>query len=137
MSLGIDQIKLGLFSRLAKKFESNYGMEKADLLAAAITNELFYERASNKEGKEFSEVNKEFIWREIAILTEDEATMNVISQAMRVRATLLYAQSSQVDSEFLKHIEKLNEIGWKMPTEAPSLGNFIPEAQDYFNSKPK
>jgi len=137
MALGIDQVKLGLFSRLERKFEADHGREKAGLIAAAITNKLFYENASNQEGQEFSEANEDSIWREIAILMEDEATRYIISQAIRVKATLFYAHSSQVDYEFLHHVEKLNEIGWKMPSMAPSPHNFIPEAQDFFDSIPK
>ena len=137
MSLAVDLVKVGLFARIARKFESDYGREEAGLLAAAITNKLFFECASNPEGQEFSEANEDSIWREIDILMEDEATRNIISQAIRVKATLSYAQSSQVDYEFLLHVAKLNEIGWKMPSEAPSPDKFIPEANEFFNSKPK
>ena len=38
MSLSVDLVKVGLFGRLVKKFESDYGREEAGLLAAAITN---------------------------------------------------------------------------------------------------
>lgn len=135
MSLAVDLVKVGLFGRLVKNIEPDYGREKAGLMAAAITNELFFDRPTGPEGQEFLIANEDSVWQEIAVLMEDEAIRSIISQAIRVKATLSYAQSSQVDYEFLLHVAKLNEFGWKMPSEAPSPETFLPEAHYFYNSK--
>ena len=57
LEASITQLRVGIFSRLSKKYISAYGKQKADLLSAAILNEALLEEPSNTEGDAFRKNN--------------------------------------------------------------------------------
>lgn len=63
---GVDMVKLGVLDRLAETFQGRYGNETADSLAAAVVNELFSETPSDRYAKEFLELNKDVVERELS-----------------------------------------------------------------------
>ena len=72
MLSGVEQVKLGVFSRLAHRYVAKMGREEAGLLAGAITNELFSNVPSNPKGQSFLESNRDLVEKEIANLRDDE-----------------------------------------------------------------
>ena len=57
MLSGVDMVKLGVLDRLAERFQLRYGEETANLLAAAVVNELFSEIPSDPLAKGMSICN--------------------------------------------------------------------------------
>jgi hypothetical protein len=124
LEASITQLRVGIFSRLSKKYISAYGKQKADLLSAAILNEALLEEPSNTEGDAFRKNN--------VLLIEDElkkiSTDTIVSQAF----SYLYATQTLylvfiTKEPFPKRARELGE-------QATLLSIYIPNTFDICGS---
>jgi hypothetical protein len=122
--------KLEFYSRLSQRFKTNYGQEKASLLAA-VTNELFSESASNSYAEKFLKSNKDIVERELSNLRSDDEIHNAVTQAVHVKVMVFsYANKGKHTLErLLDSLEKLKKFGILVSGgDAPSLDTFLPMA---------
>ena len=101
---GINQIKHGVYTRLSRRYAETYGEDKADLLAAAVTNELFSLPPSNDFGKAFLAENKKTVEKELGYLKDDNDIKMGVTHAIRIRMSLIY--SSQKSGDYDKSLGK-------------------------------
>ena len=136
MMSGVDMVRIGIFGRLAYRYASKMEREKAGLLAAAVTNELFSSSPSNPKAEKFLESNRELIEREIYNLRDDDEIRNAITQAIRVKALVLHEKTENTQ-ETLALLEKLLKLGILVPGgETPSPDIFLPMALEFYESTP-
>lgn len=138
MLSGVDRVKIGVFGRLAQRYETKMGREEANLLAAAITNELFSDTPSNPGAQRFLESNRTLIEKEILNLQNDDEIRNAVTQAVRVKAIVSYDKSGNAQESLLDPLEKLKKLGILVPGgETPSPENFLPMAVEFYDATPR
>ena len=135
MLSGVDMVKVGVYGRLSSRFKAKYGEVKAGLLAAAVTNEVYSESLSNLDAKKFLESHKDIVERELSSLQNDDEIRNIVTQAIRVKATVSYAKDVRNQESLLNPIEKLKKFGILVSGgDAPSPGTFLPMAYEFYQS---
>jgi hypothetical protein len=133
----IDMVKVGVCKRLVAKYAETYAPDKVFLLAGAVTNELFSEPPSGERGRDFVESNRALIAQELAKLTEDYEICMAVTQAVRVKATVLFAEGTQTRESLLELLEKLRKCGILVPGgDAPKPETFMPMASAFVCSAP-
>ena len=134
---GVDMVKVGVLDRLAERFQPEYDKETADMLAAAIVNELFSETPSDHYAREFLEINRKVVERELSNLKNDVEICTAVTQAVRVKALASQEQvggKTQVLACDL--LEKLKKFGILVPTEeTPNLRAFLRMANEFYQRK--
>jgi hypothetical protein len=130
---GVNMVKVGVFGRLSSRFRVKYGEEKGNLLAAAVTNELFSSPSLNRKGKKFLKSNRETVQKELSDLRNDDEIRNAVTQAVRVKVIISQAQSNQAKESLLSPLEKLKELGILVSGgETPSPNTFLPMASRFY-----
>jgi len=125
MSNGVDMVSIGLYGCLYRRFKSKYG-DKANYLAAAVANELFSQQPSTPDAKNFLELHKELIEKEIHNLQNDDEIRTMVTQAVRVMCI------TSPELSFYP-IEKLREFGILIPGgDSPSPETFLPMAYEFY-----
>ena len=129
-------IKMGVLDRLAVRYKGIYGQETADSLAAAIVNELFCQKPADPHAKDFFSTNKQVIERELSNLKYDDEICKIITQAIRMKASL----SEECGDDMTKfpdgHIDKLIKLGIFIPNEYPPTPNlFFQKANEFYQGK--
>ena len=136
MLSGVDMVKMGVLDRLAKRYQSRYGQETADSLAAAVVNELFSEIPSDPHAQEFLKLNKKVVERELSNLKRDEEICNAVTQAVRIKASLSYEQGEDVGRLLPEHLEKLARLGILIASvETPIPSSFLRMANEFYQRK--
>jgi len=79
LEASIAQLRLGIFSRLFKKYFEDYGKQNGEYLSAAIINKILLEEPGNDEGKQFSENNIILIEEELQKISEDKIIADALS----------------------------------------------------------
>ena len=136
MLSGVEKIKMGILDRLAVRYKGIYGQETADSLAAAIVNELFSQKPSDPHAKDFFSTNKDVIVRELSNLKYDDEMCKIITQAIRMKASLSDEQSDDMSKFPDGHIEKLIRLGIFIPNEyTPTPNLFLQKASEFYQGK--
>ena len=107
----VELVKLGVLNRLAEKYKGIYEHETADSLASAVVSELFYEKPTDPVAKDFFATNKHLIDKEMANLQYDEQVCKVVTQAIRIKSSLLHQQEEETAKSLDGHIEELRRLG--------------------------
>ena len=134
---GINQIKHGVYLRLANQYHDQYDSETSGLLAAAVTNELFGLTPINEEGRGYLETHKELVEQEIMRLKDDEDILNATIHAMKIKMDLVYQhqKSGDYDKNLGKPYVKLVARGFVPETfEALTPKAFIKMAQLFYKA---
>ena len=127
MTNGVDMVKMGTFRRLAKRYKNPYG-DNSKLLAATVTNELF--NSDSEKTIEFRDAHIEEVEKEIAELRDDHEVRNAVTQAVRVMATVEYAEGDP--DVGIAAIDKLTDLQILMTGgDAPNPADFLEMAGDY------
>lgn len=135
MDNGINQIKHGIYTRLSKKYFETYGEEKAPLLAAAVTNELFSLPPGNETAKSFLEGNRGLVNQCLSQLKEDEDIKKGATHAIRIRMNIIYntQQSGAYDKKLGRPYVRLVERGLAMKEEKDKTAKeFIAFAERFY-----
>jgi uncharacterized protein (DUF2267 family) len=136
MLSGVDMVKIGVLDRLAERFQSRYGQETADSLAAAVVNELFSEVPSDPHAQEFLKLNKAVVERELSNLKHDDEICNAVTQAVRIKVSLSYEQIEDVRRLLPEHLEKLASLGILIATvETSTPSSFLRMANEFYQRK--
>ncbi len=132
----MEMVKLGVMDRLAERFKGIYGQETADSLAAAVVNELFCQKPSDPHAREFFTTNKDVVERELSNLKYDDEICKIITQAIRVKASLSGEHSNDITGSLKDHINKLTKLGIFIPNEyTPTPNFFLQIAQEFYQGK--
>mgnify|MGYP001229105533 CR=1 FL=1 len=107
MSNAVETFKAAIYGRFYSKYKTVYTEEKSDLLAMAVTNELFFDKTKSDSVKMFMESNKDIIDKEILSLSKDDEIRKVITQVIRVKATIDIARGGHSQKVLLNHIKEL------------------------------
>ncbi len=143
MANAVDFVKIGLYLHIHTTYKMEYGKEYAGMLAAAVTNELFLDDPSNERGKEFLEkpANKSKVIDAIKALTKNEEIRKIITEAIRVKATVIFGEKGKDDplvEKIIVHIKKLKDIGILIPGgDFPEPSTFIPMATEFLATSKK
>jgi len=136
MLSGIEMIKMGVLDRLSERFKGIYGQETADFLAAAVVNELFCQKPSDPHAREFFTTNKDVIERELSNLKYDDEICKVITQTIRMKASLSVEQKNDKTKSWDDHIDKLTKLGIFIPSEYTPIPNlFLQIAHEFSEGK--
>lgn len=117
---GITQVKHGVYLRLERRFRDVYGEVDAGMIAAAITNELFSEKALTDTAVEYAKNNRAQIKKEIEALKSDDEIKRAVSDTLNVKMTVLYntlSSGSQV-KDIGQPINNLRKMGLFAPGES-------------------
>jgi hypothetical protein len=132
----IDMVKMGVLERLERRYLHLYEREIADFLAAAVVNDLFCEKPSEPQVRQFLQTNWQVVERELTNLKYDEQACRVITQAMRFWTSLSPRQGDGRTESFDKHIEKLTKLGIFLPGELkPTVKIFLKMANEFYQDK--
>jgi|GEM_PF-2661484 hypothetical protein len=135
----IDQIKYGLYARINKDC-GDKGEAEPGLFAAAVVNELFSLPPKTTEAKKYLEQNKNKIDAYISDLKNNDEVREVLTQAMKIRLTVVFrAAGSGVSDNFARiPYNNLDKKGFiKKDSEIMSADQFIKFAKKYIQSSPK
>jgi hypothetical protein len=136
MLSGVEMVKLGVLDHLAERFKGIYGQETADSLAAAVVNELFANKPADPYAREFFITNKDVIERELANLQYDDQTCKIITQAIRIMASLSDEHESRMQDSLDAHVHKLTKLGIFLPDEyTPTPSFFLQMAHEFYQGK--
>jgi hypothetical protein len=136
MLSGVEMIKMGILDRLAVRYKGIYGQETADSLAAAIVNELFCQKPVDPHARDFFTTNKEVIERELTNLKYDDEICKIITQAIRIKASLSDEHSDDMIKSMNKHVDKLTKLGIFIPNEyTPTPNFFLQIANEFYQGK--
>lgn len=136
MLAGIEVIKLGVLDRLIERFRGIYGKETADFLAAAVVNELFCQKAADPLAREFLSTNMHAVEKELSNLKYDDQICKVITQAIRVKASLVDEHSNDMLKAMDEHIDKLTRLEIFISNEfTPTPNLFLQMANEFYRSK--
>ena len=135
MISGVDMVKYGIYRHLRVRLSARYGWEKAGWVAAAVTNDLFSEYPSDIEAEEFLESHRETIEKELFNLQNDDEIRNVVTQAIRVKCTVSYAEGVKTRNSLIDPVEKLMKLGILITGgDAPSPETFLSMAYEFDKS---
>ena len=132
----VEMVKVGILDRLSERYQPEYGKEAADLLAAAVVNELFSHKPSDSFLQEFSEINKEVVERKISKLTNDEEIRHVVAQTFRVEAIVCSDEDGNLPDSLLAALENLERLGMLVPgEESPTPKSFVRMANEFYQGR--
>ncbi len=133
---GVETVKMGVLNRLAEKYKGFYGQETADSLASAVVSELFCEKPSDPVAIEFFAANKDVIGREMSNLKYDDHVCEIVTQAIRIKASLIRRQGEQTAKPLNDHIEELTRLGiFHSDVYTPAPNSFLQLAGDFLQGK--
>jgi len=136
MLFGVEMVKLGILDRLAVRFKGIYGQETADSLAAAVVNELFCQKPTDPHARDFFSTNKHVVERELSNLKYDDEICKIITQAIRIKASLSDEHSDDMTKSLDNHIDKLTQLGIFIPNEyTPTPNFFLQIANEFYQGK--
>jgi len=125
MAAGVDIIKAGLAVKFMRTYKQQYERNTAANLAAAVANELFSDPPSTDEAAEFLTENRQWIEQEIQALATEAEICEDLTQAVRVKAMVAFAQPKGDKAHVLAALERLKEFGVLVPgEEQPSWERF-------------
>ena len=135
MAEAVDIAKFGLAVRLVRHYRKTHDDDIAYKISGALANELFSDPHGGPEGEEFARENSGFLRSEMTRLADDQETCQVLTQVVRVKATIAYASGPRDEEAIMRPMEKLKELGLFIPGgDAPSPDTFIPLAQRYYET---
>ncbi len=124
LEASIAQLRLGIFSRLSKKYFDNYGKQNGEFLSAAILNKILLEEPGHDEGKQFRENNNVLIEEELLKIPDDEVIVNALSYLYAAQTLYLVYLTKE---PFSKRAQELGE-------QATRLSIYIPNTYDICGS---
>jgi hypothetical protein len=131
---GVDKIKVGVFHRLAKRYSHYYIKEEADLLAAAVTNELFSEKPSSPRAQEFLQRNKHVVDEKLSQLRKDYEVCNVVTQAVKFKEMVSYKKRADVQQTAPPSLVRLKDLGLLVPhVPIPKSTEFLHLANEFYH----
>jgi len=136
MLFGVEMIKMGVLDRLSERFRGIYGQETADSLAAAVVNELFCQKPADPLAQDFLSTNMHVVERELSNLKYDDEICKIITQAIRIKASLTDEYSNDMTKLLDDHIDKLTKLGIFFPNEYTLTPNlFLQMANEFYQVK--
>ena len=133
MAAGVEIVKAGISVTLLRRYKLRYDEELAARLAAAVSNELFSDPPSNPRGSAFLTDNRELIRQEIEALQEDYEIRGELTQALRVKAMVSFAEGNRDREHLIEPVEKLRKLGLLIGGgELLSPDTFFPLVRRYY-----
>ncbi len=120
----ITQLRVGIFSRLSKKYIPVYGKQNGEFLSVAILNEALIENPTNEEAENYCRNNKLLINEEVLQLSFDPVISEAFSYLYAAQTLLLVFLTRE---PFSKRSQELGE-------QASRLGIYIPNTFDICGS---
>ncbi|MCW7753324.1 cytochrome P450 [Desulfobotulus sp. H1] len=90
MDKAFDQVKHGIYRRLAERYGEEMDRERAGLMAAAVTNRLFSLPPASSDGVRFLEENSGKVRKAAEALKGDQEILHAVTMALRQRQKLLF-----------------------------------------------
>ncbi len=136
MHAAVDMIKAGVSERLETRYRSKYDRETASLMAGAVRNELFFERASNAGNYNFAVGNLEAIEDELTRIQADEEIREAVTNALWVLVDCSELMGHDALVSSLQHIQRSKEMGILLPSEKiKTAESFLEFARTFHESK--
>lgn len=133
MAVGVEIVKAGLGVRLLRRYRESYDRETAAKLAAAVMNELFGDPPGNDEGASFLDLNRDLVLRELRNLGSDDEARDVLTQTMRVRSLVAFAQGKRSAQDIHDPVRRLREWGLLVAGgEMPSPSTYLPIVRRFY-----
>ncbi len=130
----------GAYNRLYKEYCTYYDSEKAGLLAAAVTNEIFSKKTVGERGIFFFKTKTKLIKNSVSKLKSDEEIKQITYFALAIKTQVIFkAQKSGVyDKNLSKPLEKLKKLSL-LPSnqDVPQPKKFFQMARKYYNKSLK
>lgn len=124
LEASIAQLRLGIFSRLSKKYFDDYGKQNGEFLSAAILNKILLEEPGNDEGKQYRENNNVLIEEELRKIPDDTIIADALSYLYAAQTLYLVYLTKE---PFSKRAQELGE-------QATRLSVYIPDTYDICGS---
>jgi hypothetical protein len=125
MTAGVSTIQMAMFERLCARFERSCHEETAQMLAAAVVNELFFRPPGNQEAADFLRRNYTQVQDEISNLKMDHEIRVAFTQALRVQQAVLHAQGKISSQEMATQMGQRGDMGILIP------GGDFPEVEGF------
>jgi len=136
MHTGVDMIKAGVCERLARRYSSSYEPDAAALMASAVGNELFFERASDAGGYNFAVNNVKAIEDELARIQADEKIREAVTNALWVLVDCSELMGHDALVSSLQHIQRSKEMGILLQSDKiKTAESFLEFAKAFYESK--
>ena len=133
---GVEMVKMGVLNRLFERYKGVYGQETANFLSGAVVHELFGERPADPVAVDFFTANKNVVDRETANLKYDDKVCEIVTQAIRIKRSLIREQDSQKTKSLNEHIEALTKLGIFHPdVYTPEPNSFWQMADAFVHGK--
>ncbi len=137
MAAGVDIVKAGIAVELLRRYKLKYDDKTAVKLAVAVANELFSDPPApgpgTSEAAAFLSENRDLVRENMRELEEDVQTREALTQALRVKAMVAFAQGKRGRAHLIEPIEKIKELGLLIPGgDVPSTDTFFPLVQRYY-----
>lgn len=132
----IEMVKLGVLDRLAERYKGIYGQETGNALAAAVVSHLFCEQPADPIAREFLTVNKDVVERELSNLQYDDQVCKIVTQTLRIKASLSAERGGDMIKSLREHMDKLMELSIIIPSVyTPTPNSFLQIAEAFYHSK--
>jgi len=134
MAGGVDVIKAGIAVQLLRRYKRECPEDTAAKLASAVANELFSDPPSTHDAAVFLEENAQLVQQAIEALQDERETREALTQALRVKAMVAFAEGRRGRQHLIEPIERLRELGLLIPGgDQPSADTFVPLVQRYYS----
>ena len=135
IDVAVDQVKRGTYNFLFLSYLKDHERDFADALAAAVTNELFFEPPVGEKGEAFVSSHRKEIDAAMAAVSECREICVLVSDAVRLREDIIYKSTASGggDKIFGRGIERLRKAGIIPEGHAiPAPKLFMAKAEKYF-----
>jgi len=134
MLAAVHMVKVGIFARLTLRYRAEHGEAKAEMLAAAVVNDLFALPPSGPDGERFQREERDLIQRELRNLRGLEDILDTAAQALRVQETVYQARHERSLQESVDALAKLQDLGTDVPDRALPPAVFVSFARGFFKA---
>jgi hypothetical protein len=117
-------LSLGVFAQLRKKYLQGRSEQDCNLLCAAILNEIAGHSPTNKDGEQFLLENREFVEKAALELQHDQRLAEAVSYlyaAMTIRFAIETAQPLSLQSDVV--LALANQFGFQIPSTFDICGS--------------
>ena len=130
----------GAYNRLYKKYCAYYDSDKAGLLAAAVTNEIFSKKPVGERGITFFQTKTKLIKNAVSELQFDEGIKQITYFSLAIKTQVIFnaQQSGAYDKNLSIPLKKLKELSLLPENQdVPQPKKFFQMAKKYYNKSLK
>jgi len=124
LETGYTNLKLGIFTRLVKKYRPLYGEQQANLLAVAVIHEALIVEPANTAGENYRANNRALIFDEAMRLNSDREIAEAFSYLYAARSFhLVRATGSVVSDQSVALVNRATELSLYIPSTYDLCGS--------------